>query len=328
MSDILQEFIARRQNISISDLGLPANKPLLAAMQTRLCDLGLLDPVIGGNASTPFRPVSKADGLLGINTRNAIVAFHTHANLLYVDNLLSPEVLQVLAEARPDTFLPIQLRYANTDNPSMRLAKRILNYMVKKGYWIARAPDMYNIVYVEGMDPDGRPNADLANQWNDRRIVIQILPGGRPHIPVNDQATTEPGQFYTIHPLHRLGAARIAFGQYKAWVDGMHKGKQPGLIQHGPVRLHRDFNRDTYRSASDPIDIGDNFGINQHGTDPDFTPAFVDKYSAGCLVGRRFRWHLSFMQLMRQDYRYVMNKAYVFMTTVINGDELAKVEGV
>jgi hypothetical protein len=326
MAALLQQLIARGQNRSISDLGVPANRPLLEEIQTKLCELGLLDPVIGGNVATPFRPLRPADGRLTLDTRNAIIAFHHAANLPYVDNLLSPTVLQALEQAQPDTFLPIQFENSNTDQPATRLAKRVLRYMNKKGYWIARTPDMFNIVYVEGLDPDGRPNADAFNEWNDRRMVIRILPGGQPEMLVNDQATTEPGKFYTDNPTNDLGVARIAFGQYKAWTDGMHRRTQPALVQAGPLRLHRDRNRDTFRSSSDPVDVGSHFCINQHSTSPNVTPALVDKYSAGCLVGRRYRWHLSFMMIIRQDFRYVMNKAYVFVTTVISGDDLGKEE--
>ena len=326
MAALIQQLIERGQNISISDLGQPANASLTAEIQAQLCMLGLLDPIIDGNPATPFRPVRLADGQLSLETRGAIIAFHQIAKLPYVDNLLTTEVLQSLEKAQPERLLPIQLDNPPTDARSARLARRILRYMSKKGYWIARAPDMYNIVYVEGVDPDGRPNKDRFNEWNDRRIVIRIAPGGRPEIIVNDQASTEPGRFYTLNPMNPMGAARIAFGQYKAWVDGVHKGNQPALVQTGRVRLHRDRNKDGFRSPSDPIDIGNAFGINQHSTGRDITPAFVDRFSAGCLVGRRYRWHLSFMHIIRQDFRYVMNKSYVFMTTVINGDELMREE--
>jgi len=326
MAVLIQQLIERGQNISISDLGQPAHTALTSEIQTQLCVLGLLDPVIDGNETMPFCPVRLANGQLTLDTRNAIIAFHQHAGLPYIDNLLTPDVLQALNNTQPAGFLPVQFDNQPTDTRSTRLAKRILRYMHSKGYWIARAPDMYNIVYVEGVDPDGRPNPDRFNEWNDRRIVIRIAPGGQPEMIVNDQATTEPGRFYTMNPLNPMGAARIAFGQYKAWVDGFHRGNQPSLVQAGRLRLHRDRNKDGKRSAGDPIDIGAAFHINQHSTGRDITPAFVDKFSAGCLVGRRYRWHLSFMQIVRQDFRYVMNKSYVFMSTVLNGEELARQE--
>jgi hypothetical protein len=185
---------------------------------------------------------------------------------------------------------------------------------------------MRNIVYVEGMNPDGSLNADKANQWNDRRIVFRIASNGRPEMLVNDQATTEPGSHYTWHPLNPNGAARIAFGQYKAWAVGLHKGTQPALVQREKLRLHRDLNKDGFRSSSDPIDIGKTFGINQHSTRPGTPPEFVDSYSAGCLVGRRWAWHMSFLNIVKQDERYRQNRGYLFISTVIPGDDLVREE--
>lgn len=326
MSISLQQLIQSGQSISVNDLGLSANRPLLMEIQTHLCQHGLLDPVISGDTHTPFRPVQPASGKLTLDTRNALLAFHQLANLHYVDNLLTSINLEQLLNLSDNQFLPIQLSIESTDSTQTKFAKRILRYMVKKGYWIARAPDMCNIVYVEGVNTDGYPNDDRLNEWNDRRIVIQISEGGQPIMQVNDQATTEPGRHYTQNPLNRLGAARIAFGQYKAWVDGLHKGKQPALVQAGQLRLHRDRNKDGKRSASDPIDIGSSYGINQHTTSAVADPVFVDKFSAGCMVGRRYRWHLSFMAIVQKDFRYLMNKGYIFMSTFIDGDDLKREE--
>jgi len=310
----------------MNELLLPVNVPLVEAIQTKLCELGILDPIIGGDKATPFKPVRFADGRIGPNTRNAIAAFSRYSRLAQPEGRLSPDLFQLLAAGSPEAVFPMQLNPVAGDSDQVLFAKRILRYMQRKGYWIARAPDMFNIVYVEGVDADGTPNADRFNEWNDRRCVIRILPGGQPEMLVNDQATTEPGHFYTQNPTNQRGVARIAFGQYKAWMDGKHRGVQPALVQQGPVRLHRDINKNGIRDAADPIDIGSNFGINQHSTSLYSIPDLVNKYSAGCLVGRRFRWHMSFLHIIRQDWRYATNKSYMFMTTVIDGVDLAKEE--
>jgi len=319
---LLQQLWERGQNVALGNLSLPDNNPLLTEIQTRLSSLGLLDPVIDGNLNTPFRPVRLADGRFGADTRNAIAAFHRYARLPFEETLLTPAFFKTIADATPANFLPVEFDAKPGDDPQIRLAKAILRYMDKKGYWIARAPDMLNIVYVEGVDADGKPNKDLANEWNDRRTAFRILPGGKPEMLINDQATSEPGLFYTMQPMRASGVARMAFGQYKAWMNGHHRGTQPALVQRGNVRLHRDLDKNGIRNAADKIDIGSSFGINQHSTSPQSIPALVNKYSAGCLVGRRYRWHLSFMHIVRQDYRYVMNPSYMFISTVIAGDEL------
>lgn len=317
----LQQLIDQNKTITTDEINLSENKDAARELQTRLCDLGILDPLINGDKDKPFGPVGKADGSVGPMTRNAIYEFCRLSGVPYTDRLLTPAMARALVKADPDKFLPIQFDNKSTDDTKTRFAKRILRCMRAKGFWIARSPNTYNIVYVEGVNSDGRENPDTFDEWNDRRTVIRIAPGGKPEMLVNDQATTEPGKFYTVNPMHSQGAARIAFGQYKAWVDGLHQGEQPALVQRGDLRVHRDIDKSGTRNKIDPIDVGDWFGINQHSTDPKITPALVGKYSAGCLVGRRYTWHTKFLKIVRKDYRYLMNKSYLFITTVIAGDD-------
>lgn len=303
-----------------------ATLSLAGEFQTRLVGLGLLDPVFGGDATTPFGPVSKVSGLLDGETRNALFEFCKISGIKYDDTLLTGTQLEAMDKAKPETFLPIEFDNKSTDDAPTRLAKRVLRYLRAKGYWIARSPEMYNIVYVEGLNSDGSLNSDTFDQWNDRRLVIQIQKGGKPLLVINDQGTTEPGKFYTQNPLNPQGAARIAFGQYKAWMVGMHQMKQPALVQRGPVRVHRDLDKNGKRNSSDPIDIGDWFGINQHSTSPTLVPDLVGKFSAGCLVGRRYNSHLAFLRVVKKDVRYLLNNGYLFVTTVIPGDDLVRTQ--
>ncbi|MDJ0706274.1 MAG: hypothetical protein QNJ46_23635 [Leptolyngbyaceae cyanobacterium MO_188.B28] len=203
------------------------------------------------------------------------------------------------------------------------LASHIIRYMESKGFEIFQGANLYNIVYVEGMNPDGSLNQDLPNQFNDIRVVIEIL-NGKPKIAGGPwEATSEPGKKYTIKPLNRKGAARIKFGQYKAWQVGYHQRKKNhlALVQTGgEVTVHRDLNKNMMRDPSDKLDTG-HFGINQHhGWDSSKTN--VGGTSAGCLVGRTIRNHVKFMNLIMQDKRYKADKKFVYTSTIISGDEL------
>ena len=322
MFSSLQALIVTNRDFTTDELNLPFNQGAALEIQTQLCRLGILDPTIDGSYISPFGPTGTGDGQLGVNSRAALAEFCQLAGLPYGERHLPFALLQALVNAQADTFLPLQLAPQVTDHRQTRLAKLVLSYMLRKRYWIARSPRMYNIIYVEGLDGNGSLNADVLNAWNDRRMVIRVAEDGIPEMLVNDHATTEPGQFYTWHPLNPRGAARIAFGQYKAWVDGLHQNKQPALVQRERLKIHRDLNRDGIRSSADPVDIGKTFGINQHSTSKDHVPDFVNSFSAGCLVGRRYNWHLSFLDIVRQDIRYQANKGYLFMSTVIAGNDL------
>ncbi len=201
---------------------------------------------------------------------------------------------------------------------SQDLASRIVRYMLDQGYFVSAGPSRYNIIYLEGADKNGSPNNDRFNEWNDRRIVIEIL-GNTPQIVGNWLATTEPGATYTYNPMNPGGAFRIAFGQYRAWTFGLHGRRQyPALVQCSAVSGYRDKNRDGTRTG-DTLVTGV-FGVNQHHG---YDMQFVDAASAGCLVGQSIEGHQAFMKLLRGDRRYQVNSNYVFYTTIIPADKLA-----
>lgn len=203
------------------------------------------------------------------------------------------------------------------------LAERIIAYCEDKDYQIDRNPGEKNIIYVEGMNPDGTLNEDQLNVWNDLRMVIEFK-NEKPEIIGCWQATTEPGRYYVMNAMNSKGAARIAFGQYRAWQLGSHGNADPheALIQTGgPVTVHRDKNRDGSR-AGDMVESG-YFGINQHwgGDSPE---SDIGRWSAGCQVGRTRQGHREFMKIVKSDPRFVNNKKYVFSSIIIPGDDLVK----
>ena len=156
------------------------------------------------------------------------------------------------APAQPSARVPI----------ASDLAHRIVAAMERKGYEIYRGPGEVNIVYVEGMNPDGTPNDDEANKWNDLRLLIRFE-GNNPKIIGYWKATTEPGRHWVMNPLDPHGAARIEFGQYNAWQVGMHRGNHEALVQTGgEVTVCRDFNKDFERTGDRRYP--GSFGINQH----------------------------------------------------------------
>ncbi|MFB2970356.1 peptidoglycan-binding domain-containing protein [Aerosakkonema sp. BLCC-F183] len=199
-------------------------------------------------------------------------------------------------------------------------ASRIIKYMLQNKYFIAIGANRFNIVYVEGVDGDGKLNPDRPNEFNDRRLVIEII-SGIPRIVGSWEATTEPGYHYTNNPMNPKGAARIVFGQYKAWRVGIHGNSEPheALVQAAPIKVHRDANRDMMRTG-DAIEEG-LFAVNQHWG-YDYPRTNISLASAGCLVGRTRNGHREFMRLIKQDNRYQINNSYLFFTTIIAGDKL------
>jgi hypothetical protein len=259
---------------------------------------------------------------MGSNTRAAIISYCRLAGIGVNDSLILANLPDRLAKTNPNTFLPVEFANAANDDPNTRLAKRVLRYMRDQGYWIARGSDMYNIVYVEGMDENGKVNADDIDEWNDRRLVIRIRPGGKPELVRNDLCTTEPGRFYTVNPLNPAGAARLAFGQYKAWVLGLHHGRLPALVQRAELRFYRDSNKSGKRDSQDLVEVASTNGINQDPIKEGIKPTKVGSYSAGCLAGYNYDDHISFINLVKTDSRYEANAGYLFISTLIDGKSM------
>jgi len=175
---------------------------------------------------------------------------------------------------------------------NQQTSKKILDYCKLQGYPL----DWFNIIYLEGMDVDGRVNADAPNQFNDIRCIFN-----KERCIDVWTATTEPGSYYTERPMNPSGAFRIAFGYHKnAWAIGEHGYNNPheALVQIREIEGYRDFNRDGFRTGD--LKVEGIYGINQHwGYDLPLND--IGTASAGCLVGRSTQGHYQFMEYCRNS---------------------------
>ena len=285
--------------VALATIG--ADKALAREVQQRLGEIGLLDP--------------PTDGQFG-----AVSQWATHAFLRKLGTPDKPsldrDAARALLEANADSLFPI--------NASATLAGGIFGAMRAGDFWINRHPDCLNIVYIEGIDPDGQRNIDAPNEFNDLRLLLRVNKAGNPEIAGQWEATTEPGTFYTkIQKLDPRGAARIAFGQYKAWVVGTHNQSKPSaheaLVQACDIKVFRDLNEDFERDG-DKAFVG-TFGINQHWGF-DLPLKALGNASAGCLVGRTKQGHREFMAALKRDARYVASHGYRFITTVMPASDV------
>jgi hypothetical protein len=265
------------------------------AIQSVLINCGYLDP--------------PADGAYGPATKWALAKLGEHAGL-GASEVVTPELRTALYQARP---LPLA--------PGDDLAGKIVKAMQKNNYWVARHPDCVNIVYVEGMDPDGSANDNRNNVFNDLRVVFHVQENGVPVIVDRWDATTEPSRRWTLRPMNPDGAFHIKFGQYKAWIHGWHHTHE-ALVQAGEIEGYRDPHKTFKRDFNYPV-RGSNFAVNQHWG-YDLSHDDMGNSSAGCLVGRSTQGHRRFISIVLGDPRYKANPAYRFMTAVMPaGDVIA-----
>jgi peptidoglycan hydrolase-like protein with peptidoglycan-binding domain len=304
----LQEFF-NTGDLEFGPEAIAADKQLATNIQIVLIHLGFLDP--------------PADGLFGPISTAAMIEFQ--GMMSSKESGLEDEkgfLGKLTAKALIETSIA-EVKKLSIDLSQNDLAAKIIQYMQEKRYQIATGAKNYNIVYVEDMDGDGNPVSNQPNSFNDRRMVIEIL-NNIPLIVGNWEATTEPGTHFTLNPMNPNGAARIAFGQYKAWRVGTHCGASgnnchEALVQVEDVSVFRDKNKDFIRTG-DKLFTGQ-FGIIQHHGF-DLPRNNIALASAGSLVGRTIAGHQEFMQLIKQDRRFQLSNSYKFLTTIIPGDEL------
>lgn len=296
----LQEFSDANTAIALNFISRDVQ--LAKEIQARLAAFGFLDP--------------PADGKFGPLSTLALREFGKRVGVPSED-VFGKALADVLLTKTVEDVAPLVL--------GDDLASKLIKYMLLKEYWVARAPGLLNIIYVEGMNEDGTLNSDEPDKFNDVRMVISIEEG-RPKLLKKWQATTEPGRVFTITPpkdVRHLGVARIAFGQYKAWRVGTHHGLSghsvhEALVQVDNIVVCRDLNKDFKRTGDKKFEGV--FAINQHSS-LNKGAATIGSASAGCLVGQVHAGHLEFMKLVKTDPRFKETMGYTFMTAVIAGDD-------
>ena len=300
----LSSIAAGSASVPVTRLG--QDTALAKEIQARLAALGCLDP--------------PPDGQFGSASRLALSRYAKHRGFAFKD-AVTPQIAKGLLTDKADVILPLRL--------GGDFASRMVRYLQAKKFFVARLPGFLNIVYVEGTDKNGRHNADTFNVFNDRRTVFHFDKNGTPVMDLNVLCTTEPGRFFTQHPLNPDGAARIAFGQYKAWAVGIHHPeltaprRHEALVQVGNISIFRDKNKDGIRPGDKQFTVGSGAGINQH-SGLNQPAADIGRLSAGCLVGQNDAEHKKFMKVARSDPRFTVNNNYKFITTIIAGDDLDK----
>lgn len=145
-----------------------------------------------------------------------------------------------------------------------------------------------------------RANDYLSNYFNDV-IGITYLEKGK-WVVKKYTATTDPGLYYRLHPMHDQGTAIIVPGQYRGvYQIGLHQGKYEALVQRKPMKYWRDSDLNSSLDFVSPI-ISDMANTNLHRAtnQPNGTSKLVDKWSAGCQCLASYNDFDEFMTIARR----------------------------
>ncbi len=158
-------------------------------------------------------------------------------------------------------------------------AATLLSTLKACGYRVFEGELNLNIIGI-------RHNNTRANTFNDA-ICVLYQQGGEWQLK-QYKATTDAGIYWRQNPMSVSGTAVLIAGQHKSlWKLGYHQGKYRALVQHKPVVVLRDNDKntelDTEVTPQAELQQG-YFGINCHRANSKTTSTQVDKWSAGCQV--------------------------------------------
>jgi hypothetical protein len=200
----------------------------------------------------------------------------------------------------------------------MTLAMRILAAMTRLMYPVATAPGTTNIVYVEGMNLNGTPNANRLNAFDSIRTVLSVADPGGPELLGAWEATTHAGLYFEIHRLNPAGAFHIALGPQRCWIMGRYHDME-ALLQALPIHGTRD-NADNKFQRGSQLVVGE-FGVHHHWG-YNYPQDDVGRSSAGCQVGRTEAGHNEFIAILKKDPRYQADPKFIWTSTVLTASQV------
>jgi lysozyme family protein len=159
-------------------------------------------------------------------------------------------------------------------------------------------PDQ-NVVSAEGRDPDGKPNKNRDNAFDDVKMVLN---GEGKIIGGPWEATTQPGVYWTKHPMAEGGAFIIALGPQTCWERGDYHGPAWRQKENSTIMGHRD-PKGTFKRQGPPVKHG-NIGVHHH-KGYDLNRDDIANAAAGCQVIRSNAEHLQFVHITEGCQRFM-----------------------
>ena len=193
----------------------------------------------------------------------------------------------------------------------MRTVEEIKRVISSKGYKWFDGDKPYNINLI------GIRNVGTPNKFDDEFYVIYKDENLR-LIQKCFQITTDPGIYWLKNPMQVEGTGIMVEGQYlKLWKKGLHKGEYPALVQHFPVSLYRDSDKDEQLDMDKKTIVSGIFGVNCHHAGTDSIQ--IDKWSAACQVFAKFKEWIEFMSIIDKSLEYYPDGTFSY--TLLNKND-------
>ena len=191
---------------------------------------------------------------------------------------------------------------------------QLLDTLKEKNYKVFTKPYMLNIVGVRTTEQPNKFDDTMNVFWKDdnNKWVLKQYP-----------CTTDPGTYYLLKPMNKLGTAMLKEGQYiDSYKRGLHKGKYTALRQAKNVVVYRDNDRTAIFDFNSRQTTG-MYGINIHKAGKDSND--VNTWSAGCQVFKKSADFDEFMGLVKkQEEKYGNKFTYTLIDKVGNEEKKKK----
>lgn len=190
---------------------------------------------------------------------------------------------------------------------TLREIKSLTKTLKSKDYKVYEDPYKLNIVGV-------RADTTVPNSFDDH-ILVFFKNNDDQWEGFDFPATTDTGTYWLKTLYNPKGSALLKEGQYiNSHKLGLHRGKYKALVQHNPVTVMRDYNRNAVLDFYNGREEKGLFGINIHRASSVGTTKTVDKYSAGCQVFANADDFQKFLQLAEVSKdRYGNNFTYTLI---------------
>ena len=176
--------------------------------------------------------------------------------------------------------------------------KALLSY---KGYKLFTRPYELNIVGL-------RSKSKVPNRFDDELHVFYKTSPLHWEYHVF-RITTDPGTFWLKNPMQPQGTAILAEGQYKdAYMLGLHRGQYKALVQHKPITIMRDYDRNAVLDFYNGKKERGEYGINIHRANRVGKTKTVDRNSAGCQVFENASDFATFISFCEKHSKLYGNK--------------------
>lgn len=174
---------------------------------------------------------------------------------------------------------------------------QILQTVARKGH-VTFLNGHYNLNIIGVRTSDETPN--VFNDW----LYVVYIDESDQWVELRFQITTDPGLYYLNNPMSVNGTAILKAGQYRGSHKlGQHRGQYDALVQHRPVTVYRDTNKDDVFDMEPDTESSGYFGINIHRSNSSRESTQVDKWSAGCQVFANPNEYAMFIELCKRSAR-------------------------